>query len=180
MYRILSHALPLPTLLDPSDPPSILGPPQHPALSWAPSPSLPPKTPWPFPAQTLPHFHPLNFLGRGTLDKPWVGPLREEGGLADPQLDGPLQQMGSKRLSPFLPLSAPSAPRTASQLKPADRGDSVFFSCHAINSYGEDRGLIQLTVQGTSPAPRPSPFLWALVLTANSPQKWGTLHTQGQ
>lgn len=34
------------------------------------------------------------------------------------------------------------------QLKPADRGDSVFFSCHAINSYGEDRGLIQLTVQG--------------------------------
>lgn len=35
------------------------------------------------------------------------------------------------------------------QLKPADRGDSVFFSCHAINSYGEDRGLIQLTVQGT-------------------------------
>lgn len=38
------------------------------------------------------------------------------------------------------------------QLKPADRGDSVFFSCHAINSYGEDRGLIQLTVQGT-PSP---------------------------
>ncbi|KAJ6653158.1 hypothetical protein lerEdw1_010031 [Lerista edwardsae] len=33
------------------------------------------------------------------------------------------------------------------RLKPADRGDSVFFSCHAINSYGEDRGLIQLTVQ---------------------------------
>ncbi|XP_072011809.1 cell adhesion molecule DSCAML1 isoform X2 [Engystomops pustulosus] len=32
-------------------------------------------------------------------------------------------------------------------LKPAERGDSVFFSCHAINSYGEDRGLIQLTVQ---------------------------------
>ena len=71
---------------------------------------------------------------------------------------GPLQQIGAKRLSPFLPLSAPSAPRTASQLKPADRGDSVFFSCHAINSYGEDRGLIQLTVQGTSPAPRPQPL----------------------
>ncbi|KAM6432338.1 cell adhesion molecule DSCAML1 isoform 4-T4 [Liasis olivaceus] len=33
------------------------------------------------------------------------------------------------------------------KLKPAERGDSVFFSCHAINSYGEDRGLIQLTVQ---------------------------------
>lgn len=42
------------------------------------------------------------------------------------------------------------------QLKPADRGDSVFFSCHAINSYGEDRGLIQLTVQGT-PSPLPGP-----------------------
>lgn len=35
-----------------------------------------------------------------------------------------------------------------SQLKPAEREDSVFFSCHAINSYGEGRGLIQLTVQG--------------------------------
>ncbi|XP_064424751.1 cell adhesion molecule DSCAML1 [Latimeria chalumnae] len=33
------------------------------------------------------------------------------------------------------------------KLKPAERGDSMFFSCHAINSYGEDRGLIQLTVQ---------------------------------
>uniref|UniRef100_A0A3Q2DIV1 Down syndrome cell adhesion molecule like 1 n=1 Tax=Cyprinodon variegatus TaxID=28743 RepID=A0A3Q2DIV1_CYPVA len=32
-------------------------------------------------------------------------------------------------------------------LNPAERGDSVFFSCHAINSYGEGRGLIQLTVQ---------------------------------
>ncbi|KAF3847712.1 hypothetical protein F7725_020740 [Dissostichus mawsoni] len=35
------------------------------------------------------------------------------------------------------------------QLKPAEREDSVFFSCHAINSYGEGRGLIQLTVQDT-------------------------------
>nr|XP_019943654.1 PREDICTED: Down syndrome cell adhesion molecule-like protein 1 [Paralichthys olivaceus] len=33
------------------------------------------------------------------------------------------------------------------KLKPAEREDSVFFSCHAINSYGEGRGLIQLTVQ---------------------------------
>ncbi|XP_069038519.1 cell adhesion molecule DSCAML1 isoform X1 [Lepisosteus oculatus] len=33
------------------------------------------------------------------------------------------------------------------KLIPADRSDSVFFSCHAINSYGESRGLIQLTVQ---------------------------------
>lgn len=40
--------------------------------------------------------------------------------------------------------------RRCSQLNPAERGDSVFFSCHAINSYGEGRGLIQLTVQGTS------------------------------
>lgn len=38
---------------------------------------------------------------------------------------------------------------SCSQLNPAERGDSVFFSCHAINSYGEGRGLIQLTVQGT-------------------------------
>uniref|UniRef100_H9GC28 DS cell adhesion molecule like 1 n=1 Tax=Anolis carolinensis TaxID=28377 RepID=H9GC28_ANOCA len=44
------------------------------------------------------------------------------------------------------------------KLKPADRGDSVFFSCHAINSYGEDRGLIQLTVQGTE-LPRPPPLI---------------------
>ncbi|KAF7486711.1 Hypothetical predicted protein [Marmota monax] len=48
---------------------------------------------------------------------------------------------GSPHFLPLLPL------RAISQLKPADRGDSVFFSCHAINSYGEDRGLIQLTVQ---------------------------------
>lgn len=41
---------------------------------------------------------------------------------------------------PFLPFFL--------QLKPAEREDSVFFSCHAINSYGEGRGLIQLTVQG--------------------------------
>ena len=40
--------------------------------------------------------------------------------------------------------------RRCSQLNPAERGDSVFFSCHAINSYGEGRGLIQLTVQGMS------------------------------
>lgn len=37
------------------------------------------------------------------------------------------------------------------ELKPAEREDSVFFSCHAINSYGEGRGLIQLTVQGKRP-----------------------------
>ncbi|KAH0623404.1 hypothetical protein JD844_031677 [Phrynosoma platyrhinos] len=47
------------------------------------------------------------------------------------------------------------------QLKPADRGDSVFFSCHAINSYGEDRGLIQLTVQGRAFPGPPCLGLWA-------------------
>lgn len=31
------------------------------------------------------------------------------------------------------------------------REDSGFFSCHAINSYGEDRGILQLTVQGKHP-----------------------------
>lgn len=36
---------------------------------------------------------------------------------------------------------------------PTVREDSGFFSCHAINSFGEDRGIIQLTVQGmTVPA----------------------------
>lgn len=48
------------------------------------------------------------------------------------------------------------------QLKPAEREDSVFFSCHAINSYGEGRGLIQLTVQGnhscTNACTIPSPL----------------------
>lgn len=62
-----------------------------------------------------------------------------------------LNQARSLCLTLLLPLRTP-------QLKPADRGDSVFFSCHAINSYGEDRGLIQLTVQGSHPAPCPLPF----------------------
>lgn len=44
-------------------------------------------------------------------------------------------------------------PHFSLQLKPAEREDSVFFSCHAINSYGEGRGLIQLTVQGTVTTP---------------------------
>uniref|UniRef100_A0A673MR30 Down syndrome cell adhesion molecule homolog n=1 Tax=Sinocyclocheilus rhinocerous TaxID=307959 RepID=A0A673MR30_9TELE len=33
------------------------------------------------------------------------------------------------------------------QIYPTMREDSGFFSCHAINSYGEDRGILQLTVQ---------------------------------
>lgn len=36
------------------------------------------------------------------------------------------------------------------QIMPTVREDSGFFSCHAINSFGEDRGIIQLTVQGTT------------------------------
>ncbi|KAK2099531.1 Down syndrome cell adhesion molecule-like protein 1 [Saguinus oedipus] len=60
-------------------------------------------------------------------------------------LEWPFQLTSSKRLSVFPPSPSPAG---GLQLKPADRGDSVFFSCHAINSYGEDRGLIQLTVQG--------------------------------
>ncbi|KAA0704197.1 Down syndrome cell adhesion molecule -like protein [Triplophysa tibetana] len=33
------------------------------------------------------------------------------------------------------------------QIYPSMREDSGFYSCHAINSYGEDRGILQLTVQ---------------------------------
>lgn len=43
------------------------------------------------------------------------------------------------------------------QIMPTVREDSGFFSCHAINSFGEDRGIIQLTVQGNPPPP-PSPL----------------------
>lgn len=49
------------------------------------------------------------------------------------------------------------------QIMPTVREDSGFFSCHAINSFGEDRGIIQLTVQGitapTSAAQRKSNYL---------------------
>lgn len=37
---------------------------------------------------------------------------------------------------------------------PTVREDSGFFSCHAINSFGEDRGIIQLTVQGRTDPPK--------------------------
>lgn len=40
------------------------------------------------------------------------------------------------------------------------REDSGFFSCHAINSFGEDRGIIQLTVQGLV-AQRAQSFLFS-------------------
>jgi hypothetical protein len=47
-------------------------------------------------------------------------------------------------------------PLTAPQILPSVREDSGFFSCHAINSYGEDRGIIQLTVQGKLLASTPA------------------------
>ena len=51
---------------------------------------------------------------------------------------------------------------------PAVREDSGFFSCHAINSFGEDRGIIQLTVQGKQPlVSDPAPFPVQLFLEEN-------------
>lgn len=44
------------------------------------------------------------------------------------------------------------------QIMPTVREDSGFFSCHAINSFGEDRGIIQLTVQGKLPPFDPQLF----------------------
>lgn len=64
---------------------------------------------------------------------------------------------------------------------PTVREDSGFFSCHAINSFGEDRGIIQLTVQGacsfrkeTALAVQP---LCALAVALNVKKwiKWETL-----
>uniref|UniRef100_A0AAY4ANP8 Cell adhesion molecule DSCAM n=1 Tax=Denticeps clupeoides TaxID=299321 RepID=A0AAY4ANP8_9TELE len=40
------------------------------------------------------------------------------------------------------------------QISPTVREDSGFFSCHAINSYGEDRGLIQLIVREPPEPPK--------------------------
>ncbi|XP_021334866.1 Down syndrome cell adhesion molecule a isoform X3 [Danio rerio] len=40
------------------------------------------------------------------------------------------------------------------QIYPTMREDSGFFSCHAINSYGEDRGILQLTVQEPPEPPK--------------------------
>ncbi|XP_062407788.1 cell adhesion molecule DSCAM-like [Sardina pilchardus] len=58
------------------------------------------------------------------------------------------------------------------------RGDSGFFSCHAINSYGEDKGIIQLTVEEPPDSPlveirdvqdRIITLHWNMVFDGNSP-----------
>uniref|UniRef100_UPI00358E298A cell adhesion molecule DSCAM-like n=1 Tax=Myxine glutinosa TaxID=7769 RepID=UPI00358E298A len=58
------------------------------------------------------------------------------------------------------------------------RGDSGFFTCHAINSYGEDRGIMELTVQEPPDPPslevlhvedRSVTLRWASGFDGNSP-----------
>ncbi|XP_030648150.1 Down syndrome cell adhesion molecule a [Chanos chanos] len=64
------------------------------------------------------------------------------------------------------------------QIYPTLREDSGFFSCHAINSYGEDRGIIQLTVQEPPDPPeveirevkeRTIALRWTMGFDGNSP-----------
>ncbi|XP_062341475.1 Down syndrome cell adhesion molecule a isoform X5 [Osmerus eperlanus] len=64
------------------------------------------------------------------------------------------------------------------QIMPTVREDSGFFSCHAINSYGEDRGIIQLTVQEPPDPPeveirevkdRTIALRWTMGFDGNSP-----------
>ncbi|XP_041088982.1 Down syndrome cell adhesion molecule homolog isoform X1 [Polyodon spathula] len=64
------------------------------------------------------------------------------------------------------------------QILPTVREDSGFFSCHAINSYGEDRGIIQLTVQEPPDPPvveirevrdRSIALRWTMGFDGNSP-----------
>ncbi|XP_042758911.1 Down syndrome cell adhesion molecule [Panthera leo] len=64
------------------------------------------------------------------------------------------------------------------QILPTVREDSGFFSCHAINSYGEDRGIIQLTVQEPPDPPeieikdvkaRTITLRWTMGFDGNSP-----------
>ncbi|XP_078002609.1 cell adhesion molecule DSCAM [Phascolarctos cinereus] len=64
------------------------------------------------------------------------------------------------------------------QILPTLREDSGFFSCHAINSYGEDRGIIQLTVQEPPDPPeieikdvraRTITLRWTMGFDGNSP-----------
>ncbi|KAI4815251.1 hypothetical protein KUCAC02_005404, partial [Chaenocephalus aceratus] len=63
-------------------------------------------------------------------------------------------------------------------IMPTVRGDSGFFSCHAINSFGEDRGIIQLTVQEAPDPPeveirevkdRTIALRWTMGFDGNSP-----------
>uniref|UniRef100_A0AAR2IVX5 Down syndrome cell adhesion molecule a n=1 Tax=Pygocentrus nattereri TaxID=42514 RepID=A0AAR2IVX5_PYGNA len=64
------------------------------------------------------------------------------------------------------------------EIYPTLREDSGFFSCHAINSYGEDRGIIQLTVQEPPEPPkveirevkeRTIALRWTMGFDGNSP-----------
>ncbi|XP_026871258.2 Down syndrome cell adhesion molecule a isoform X2 [Electrophorus electricus] len=64
------------------------------------------------------------------------------------------------------------------KIQPTMREDSGFFSCHAINSYGEDRGIIQLTVQEPPEPPkveirevkeRTIALRWTMGFDGNSP-----------
>ncbi|XP_077051770.1 Down syndrome cell adhesion molecule a isoform X3 [Siphateles boraxobius] len=64
------------------------------------------------------------------------------------------------------------------QISPTMREDSGFFSCHAINSYGEDRGILQLTVQEPPEPPkveirevkeRTIALRWTMGFDGNSP-----------
>ncbi|XP_064157717.1 cell adhesion molecule DSCAM isoform X2 [Anguilla rostrata] len=64
------------------------------------------------------------------------------------------------------------------QILPTVREDSGFFSCHAINSFGEDRGIIQLTVQEPPDPPeveirevrdRTIALRWTMGFDGNSP-----------
>lgn len=64
------------------------------------------------------------------------------------------------------------------QIYPTMREDSGFFSCHAINSYGEDRGILQLTVQEPPEPPkveirevkeRTIALRWTMGFDGNSP-----------
>uniref|UniRef100_A0A8C7X804 Down syndrome cell adhesion molecule b n=1 Tax=Oryzias sinensis TaxID=183150 RepID=A0A8C7X804_9TELE len=63
-------------------------------------------------------------------------------------------------------------------IMPTVREDSGFFSCHAINSFGEDRGIIQLTVQEPPDPPvveirevkdRTIALRWTMGFDGNSP-----------
>ncbi|XP_065117105.1 Down syndrome cell adhesion molecule a isoform X1 [Paramisgurnus dabryanus] len=64
------------------------------------------------------------------------------------------------------------------QIYPTMREDSGFYSCHAINSYGEDRGILQLTVQEPPEPPkveirevkeRTIALRWTMGFDGNSP-----------
>ncbi|CAB1352566.1 unnamed protein product, partial [Coregonus sp. 'balchen'] len=55
------------------------------------------------------------------------------------------------------------------QIRPTVREDSGFFSCHAINSYGEDRGIIQLTVEIREVKDRTIALRWTMGFDGNSP-----------